>query len=138
VENRGLIDMKRSALVTACGISLASAAVIEGTGPAGHANNVTIVSLEDRQSIVLLTLSGPLVGGPACAAQHPNVIVISNSQSADAQKARKALALHKAIEVWGGGICNRAPTYETLSGFQAIDGTDLLDPAWIDTPDSRR
>jgi hypothetical protein len=110
----------------------ASAAILYGgTTTAGHAKGVTIVRIEDRQRFVILTLSGPLTGSPPCAAKHPNVIVIGNgNQSPDAQKARNAVAMGKALEVWGGGICRSVPYYETLSGFQAVDGTDLLSPTF--------
>jgi hypothetical protein len=119
--------MRAAVFILALASARASAAIIYGTTTAGHAKSVTIVRMEDRQRFVILTLSGPLTGSPPCAAKHPNVIVIGNGDhSPDAQKARNAVAMGKALEVWGAGICGSVPYYETLSGFQAVDGTDLL------------
>lgn len=100
-------------LVLGCGISCAWAAVIEGT-TSDHAENVTIVDLEDRDTIVILTFSGPLTGGPARAAQHRNALVIAHANhSLDAEHARRAFALGQAVKVEGGATCTTVGGYET-------------------------
>lgn len=105
-------------LVLGFGIACARAALPEGT-TSGHAKNVTIVNLEDGDGIVILTFSEPLIDGPACAAQHKNVLVIGNgNHSPDAERARRAYSLGQALEVWGGGNCKKVRGYETLAILQ--------------------
>ena len=106
-------------LVLSFGTPCVWAAIIEGTHT-GYAENVTIVNLEDRDEIVILTFSGPIIGGPACAAQHKNALVIGNGKSLDAEHARRAFALGQAVKVWGGATCNAVSGYETLSSLEVV------------------
>jgi len=107
-------------LVLSCGIPWALASVIAGTH-SGHAENVTIVQLEDRDGIVMLTFSGALVGGPACADQHKNVLVIAHANhSLAAHHARRAFALGQVVKVGGDSTCRTVSGYETLSSLEVV------------------
>src|SRR5579862_4530910 len=107
-------------LVLGCYIPCAWAGVTYGVN-GGQAENVTIVNLEDRDGMVILTFSGPVLGGPACAAQHRNVLVIAHAKhSLDAVHARRAFALGQAVNVWGGSTCADVSGYETLSVLEVV------------------
>jgi hypothetical protein len=107
-------------LVLSCGLPCAWSAISEGNA-SGHAENVTIVNLEDGEGIVILTFSDPLVGGPACAAQHKDVLVIANgNHSPDAEHARHAFSLGLALKVRGSGTCKKLDGYETLSMLEVV------------------
>jgi hypothetical protein len=95
------------------------AAVIDGT-TSGRAENVTIVDLKDADGIVILTFSEPLKGGPACASQHRDALVIVNSSSLDGDHARRAFQLGQALKVAGGGNCKRVSGYESLSSLEMM------------------
>lgn len=108
-------------LLTAFGISGAWAAISDGTS-SGQAINVTIVNIEDGDGYVILTFSGDLTKGPACAANHKNALVIGNgNNSPDAQRARRAFQLGQALKVSGGGNCKRVGGYETLSAIELMN-----------------
>jgi hypothetical protein len=102
------------------GIPCAWAAISDGTS-SGHAEYVTINSIEDGDGLVILTFSGPLSDGPACAAQHRDALVIGNGiDSPDAEKARHAYKLAQVLKVAGGGNCKRVSGYETLSSIEPM------------------
>jgi hypothetical protein len=107
-------------LVLGFGIPCAWAAIMDGTS-SGHAEYVTINSIDDEDKFVILTFSGPLSDGPACAAQHRDALVIGNgTKSLDAEKARHAYKTAQVLKVAGGGNCKRVSGYETLSSIEPM------------------
>lgn len=102
-------------------VPCASAAISESNF-SGHAEYVTIKSIEEGGGFVILTFSGPLSGGPACAAQHRDALVIGNgNNSPDAEKARHALKTAQVLKVSGAANCKRVSGYETLSSIEPME-----------------
>ena len=114
--------MKLSAIIVVLGfgVSCAWGALSDGT-ISGHAEYLTINSIEDRDTVVILTFSEPLHDGPACAAQHRDALVIGNgSTSLDAEKARQAYKIGQIVKVWGAGNCKKVSGYETLASIEPM------------------
>jgi hypothetical protein len=107
-------------LVLGFGVTCAWAAISDGNF-SGHAEYVTINSIEEGDGFVILTFSGPLSGGPACAAQHKDALVIGNgNKSPDAETARHAYKTAQVLKVSGAANCKRVSGYETLSSIESM------------------
>jgi hypothetical protein len=105
-------------LVLSFWLSCGWAAISEGTS-SGRAENVTVVNLEEVGGFLIVTFSAPLIGGPECAAQHPDALVIATGRkSHDGAIAEYAFKTGRALKVWGGGTCKRVSGYATLSGLE--------------------
>lgn len=114
--------LTRVLIVLGLGISCGWTATLGvGTNP-GHATNITIVNVEEKDGYVILTFSDDLSQGPPCAAKHRNALVIGNgNDSMDAIHARSEFKLGEAVKVWGAGECKRVSGYETLASIELMN-----------------
>jgi hypothetical protein len=93
--------------------------------PSDCAEHVSLINIEDSGDSLILTFSGPLTGGPACAAKHSNVQVI-DKDSPWAQSVRIMLKTGRPLKVRGSGNCEAHNGYETLEGVEIYPGTHFL------------
>ena len=108
-------------LIVAFGMSVAWAGIIR-SNHCGYASNVTVVDIKDDEAtgLVVVTFSGPLKGGPACAAKNPNMLTIPTGRdSLDGITAQNAFKLGQAVQVRGAGICRKSGV-ESMSGIEVM------------------